>query len=157
MCQLVSKKRLLIKIVNGQRYPEDNKESNRSPAARDLRYMDVEIETQDGETLVGWFAYQHGDPTAYSTIVFYHENAGNIGYRISFMEWLYYEIGCNFLIIGYRGYGHSTGSPSEKGLMKDGEAIINWALNHEYIDNNDLFVYGRSMGGQVAIYIAEKY
>jgi len=41
--------------------------------------------------------------------------------------------------------------------MKDGEAIINWALNHEYIDNNDLFVYGRSMGGQVAIYIAEKY
>ena len=115
------------------------------------------IETKDGLKLKGWFTFHPEDANMKTTVIFFHENAGNIGYRIDFMEWLYYKIDCNFLLIGYRGYGHSEGSPSEQGLMIDGEAIFDWALTEPKIDNSNIFVYGRSMGGQVAIYVAYKY
>ena len=57
-------------------------------------------------------------------------------------------------MISYRGYDHSEGSPSEEGLMKDGKAIFNWAFKSEMIDPWNIYVYGRSLGGAVAIYTA---
>lgn len=60
------------------------------------------------------------------------------------------------LIVGYRGYGHSEGAPSEAGLELDAEAIFQFALNHKEINNSKLFVIGKSLGGAVAIQLAEK-
>jgi len=55
------------------------------------------------------------------------------------------------LIVGYRGYGHSEGTPTEQGLELDAEAIFQFALDHKEIDNSKLFVIGKSLGGAVAI------
>jgi fermentation-respiration switch protein FrsA (DUF1100 family) len=48
---------------------------------------------------------------------------------------LYFEVEVNVLIIGYRGYGHSEGKPSEEGIELDAEAIFEFALEHKEINN----------------------
>ena len=63
----------------------------------------------------------------------------------------------NVLIVGYRGYGHSTCSPSEKGLMIDGRAILGYAFSTSEIDPDNIFVFGASMGGATAIYSSTFY
>jgi hypothetical protein len=40
------------------------------------------------------------------------------------IDTLYFELEVNVLIVGYRGYGHSEGTPSESGLEYDAEAIF---------------------------------
>ena len=50
------------------------------------------------------------------------------------LEMLYYELDVNILIIGYRGYGHSQGTPSEGGLALDAEAIFQYVLDHQDIN-----------------------
>lgn len=61
----------------------------------------------------------------------------------------------NVVIVAYRGYGLSTGEPSENGIMLDSEAIINYLMIDlkEKINNEDIYIFGRSLGGAVAIYI----
>jgi len=46
------------------------------------------------------------------------------------------------LILAYRGYGNSEGTPSEKGLKLDAEAALEYALNDDEIDSNRIFVFG---------------
>ena len=48
---------------------------------------------------------------------------------------MYFEIEVNVLIVGYRGYGHSEGTPSEAGLEIDADAIFEFALGHKEINN----------------------
>ena len=69
---------------------------------------------------------------------------------------LYFELEVNVLIVGYRGYGHSEGTPSEEGLELDAEAIFDWAINSPQVNKSKLFVMGKSLGGAVAIQLAEK-
>ena len=56
--------------------------------------------------------------------------------------------------MAYRGYGDSEGEPSEEGLHLDAEATLDYALNDPNIDNDRLFVFGRSLGGAVAVRLA---
>ncbi len=72
------------------------------------------------------------------------------------IEVLYFELEVNVLIVGYRGYGHSEGTPSEQGLELDAEAIFKYALEHKEINKQKLFMLGKSLGGAVAIQLAEK-
>ena len=67
------------------------------------------------------------------------------------LELLYFELEVNIVIVGYRGYGHSQGSPSEAGLERDADAILNWALQHKEINNQKIYIFGRSLGGAVAV------
>lgn len=64
----------------------------------------------------------------------------------------------NLVIFGYRGYGKSEGTPSEKGLLIDGSAISHYVFEDEeagkYIDRNQVYLFGRSLGGAVAAVVA---
>jgi pimeloyl-ACP methyl ester carboxylesterase len=64
----------------------------------------------------------------------------------------------NVLVVGYRGYGYSEGYPTEEGLMLDSEAIIDYAFNDlaDMINVDDVYIFGRSLGGAVSIYIVDK-
>lgn len=55
-----------------------------------------------------------------------HENAGNIGLRLDFYETIYSSLKVNIVTFAYRGYSNSQGSPTEKGLKMDADAIINY-------------------------------
>ena len=64
----------------------------------------------------------------------------------------------NLIIFGYRGYGKSEGIPSEKGLYLDGDAVGHFVFEDEevgrYVDKNQVFLFGRSLGGAVAASVA---
>ena len=76
--------------------------------------------------------------------------------RLPFFEKLYDTLGANILAFGYRGYGHSEGTPSEAGLEIDGEAIWDYVQSRKDIDQSNLYIMGRSLGGAVAIQLTEK-
>jgi len=125
----------------------------RSPAEHGMTFKNVNIRTKDNELLHGWFIYQP-NPHMSKTIVYFHENAGNIGFRMPILIELYKTIKVNILLVAYRGYGQSTGSPSERGIMIDSDAILDHLFTSlkEDINSEQVYVFGKSLGGAVAIY-----
>lgn len=61
---------------------------------------------------------------------------------------------CNVVAISYRGYGHSSGSPSEKGILLDSQTALDYIQSHPILQSSPLFLYGQSLGGAVAIGLA---
>lgn len=91
------------------------------------------------------------------TLVFFHGNAGNIGFRVPNFHSLYTQTRCNILAIDYRGYGESgdpEGAIDEQGLQRDAEAAWAWVKARPEIDQAKVFLFGRSLGGAVAIALA---
>ena len=65
------------------------------------------------------------------------------------------QLGANIVIVGYRGYGHSEGKPSERGLEKDAKAIIDWVFNNKKIDPLQVYQYRQVLGGDVSLFGAQ--
>lgn len=61
------------------------------------------------------------------------------------------------LTVDYRGFGHSTGSPSEEGLITDGVALVDWAMHVAGISPDRIVLLGQSLGTAVASGVAEHY
>lgn len=81
-------------------------------------------------------------------------NAGNIGHTLPLVELLYKKMEYNVVTFSYRGYGLSTGKPSEKGIKIDAQTVLRHLADHPVIKSTKLILYGRSLGGAVAIYMA---
>ncbi|MFC6672211.1 alpha/beta hydrolase [Marinobacterium aestuariivivens] len=124
-----------------------------TPADIGLRYRDVEIDTDDGERLHGW--YLPGEPGS-ATLLFLHGNAGNISHRLDSLA-LFHELGLSVLIIDYRGYGRSSGSPNERGLYRDGEAALAYLLGRLNVPASKILLFGRSLGAAVAARLASRH
>lgn len=117
-----------------------------------LPYEDVSVQTVDGETVHGWFVPA---ADARATVLFCHGNAGNIANRVDAI-WLFHELGLNVCIFDYRGYGRSTGKPSEEGTYRDADAIWTWLTTTKGIEPGRVVVFGESLGGAVAAWLAEQ-
>ena len=86
-------------------------------------------------------------------IVFSHGNAGNMTHRQDFYQtWL--NLGFNILAYDYRGFGSSTGSPSEAGTYEDLRSVLKWASNKHW-KKERILLLGKSLGGGVASEIAK--
>ena len=125
----------------------------RTPDVAGLGYRDVRIPTADGLQLAGWLVAGPG-PEA-PTVLFLHGNAGNIGDRIDTLD-LLHRAGAAVLIIDYRGYGASEGSPSEQGLHADALAAWRWLVEEEHADPERIVLFGRSLGAAVAAELATR-
>ena len=90
------------------------------------------------------------------TLLYLHGNAGNIGHRLLNVQGLYSSIGCNVALLEYRGYGRSEGTPSEEGLCMDAQAALDFLLTRNDINTEKIVVFGRSLGGAVAIDLATR-
>lgn len=111
--------------------------------------------TKDKVKLHAWFVKANqSNPALCRTMIYFHGNAGNVGARIPHIDILVKRLNTNVLILAYRGYGHSEGTPSEDGLRLDAEATLDYALNDDEIDSSRVFVYGQSLGGAVAAQLA---
>jgi fermentation-respiration switch protein FrsA (DUF1100 family) len=84
--------------------------------------------------------------------VFFHENAGNIGLRMDWFEQMYKRLKVNIVCVAYRGYSKSEGEPGQEGIMKDVDVVINFCKSEPMINQSKVFVFGRSLGGAVAIH-----
>lgn len=99
-------------------YPEAGRNIVGTPDYVGFAYEPVEISTADGETLHGWFVPA---PAANVTVLFFHGNAGNISHRMEYLL-MFHRLGYNTFIFDYRGYGQSSGSPSESGTYLDAQS-----------------------------------
>jgi len=121
-----------------------------TPAMAGLAYEEVRIRTADGVSLHGWYL---PGPHPSRTLLFFHGNAGNISHRLESLQ-LFHQLGLAVLIIDYRGYGLSEGSPSETGLYQDASAAWRYLTGQRGIDAADIVLFGRSLGGAVAARLA---
>ena len=88
------------------------------------------------------------------TLVLLHGNAGNLSNRIYKLNELN-KLDINILLISWRGFSGNKGSPTEKNLYEDAEAAIRW-LNKKQVENNQIILYGESLGSGVVLEIAKK-
>ena len=146
------------------RHIYENPKSYQSPAERNMNYLTVTIERENGVKLKGWFIC-HLDSEANNVfksdelenrrlVVFFHENAGNIGLRLDYFQQLYHTLGIDVLVFAYRGYSDSTGEPTEEHLKQDSHEVMKYIKDHlakYYVNNGGIFLLGRSFGGAVAV------
>mmetsp|Transcript_76 Transcript_76/g.169 ORF Transcript_76/g.169 Transcript_76/m.169 type:complete len:343 (-) Transcript_76:158-1186(-) len=133
-----------------------NPKGYRTPKEMHLPFEDVYLDTEDGTCINGWLILQPQSENK-PCILYFHGNAGNIGHRLPGLKELYQQSGCNIFIIDYRGYGNSSGTPSEGGLILDAKASLNYLVERANVDNKNIIIFGRSLGGAVAIATAAKY
>lgn len=117
-----------------------------------LQSEEVWIELENGERLHGWYFPVAGSDKA---VLLCHGNAGNISHRLETAQFLV-EMGVNALLFDYRGYGRSDGSPSEANVYADAEAAYRWLIRKKSISPDKLYLFGRSLGGAVAIDLATR-
>jgi len=143
-----------------------NPKGIRIPSEMQLPFHDVFLDTEDGAEVNGWLITEKppgGESTDTSEIpdrpciLYLHGNAGNIGHRLPGLREMYYKLKCDIFIIDYRGYGNSSGSPSEYGLIRDAKAALKYLSERAPVDNKNIIVFGRSLGGAVAIALTAKY
>ena len=111
----------------------------------------VNITTSDNINLLGWFHKKN--LKKFKTIVYFHGNAGKLENRIHKLNH-FKDMDVNFLIIAWRGFSGNSGKPSERGLYDDGSSVILW-LKNLGLKENDIVLYGESLGTGVAIEIAQ--
>ncbi|CAG8728259.1 1563_t:CDS:2, partial [Dentiscutata heterogama] len=105
-------------------YPDGSREYVPNPSDYGiLNYDEVVLPTQDKVKIRIYVLQQVNDHRARGqpTILMFHGNAGNLGHCIPIAERFYNDFKCNVVMLSYRGYGYSEGSPTEKGLKIDAQ------------------------------------
>ena len=109
-----------------------------------------EILIPSDNDLIAWH-YKNNEN--FKTLVFFHGNAGDLSNRIYKLNELS-KLKLNYLIFAYRGFNGSKGKPSEKGLYEDAENILYWLKSNKIFENN-IIIYGESLGTAIAVHIAQ--
>lgn len=128
--------------------------------------FNLALNTPDGETLGAWFvlsdAYHQSTAPEdrvlseerlsyaiqnYPTILFLHGNAATRAFhvRVQYYTSFTSRLAANVLAIDYRGFGESTGTPSEDGLITDARAAFDWLVDHGAAAK-DILIVGHSLG-----------
>jgi len=121
----------------------------RTPAGVVADWESIDIPTEDGERLRAWWL---GHPDAPADVIYFHGNGGNLSLWLPVYAGIHAQ-GYNVLGVDYRGYGASTGSPTEDGLYADARAVL---AHHAArgAHRRRVVYWGRSLGGVVAAYAA---
>ncbi|PHS00485.1 MAG: hypothetical protein COA78_23835 [Blastopirellula sp.] len=93
-------------------------------------------------------------PESDKLVIYFHGNAGNIYHRIPSLLQLN-EFGVHVIGVSYRGYGKSEGRPSEYGVNEDGNAVFQHAVQRMGFAEENIIIFGRSIGTTVAINTAQ--
>ena len=122
-----------------------------------LEKEEIEKKNKDNyeEYYHGWYIAGHNKNsiTNGKCILFIHGNAGNISYRLNYIQKLY-ELGFSLMFFDYPGFGESTGIPNEKNCIECAHLFYKYLiLNHNFSVYN-IILYGESIGGAIAISLA---
>jgi len=128
------------------------RELEATPEALNLAYEDAWIGTEDGERLHGWFVPAD---SSRGTLLFFHGNAGNISHRLQSLL-IFNRLGLDVLMIDYRGYGQSSGSPGEQGTYLDARAAWDYLVGERGVEGDRVVIFGRSLGGAVGAWLASR-
>jgi len=126
-------------------------ENNYSGDKLNVSIIKVKITTQDDIELLSW--YHNKDIEKYKTILFLHGNAGSLENRIHKINHLK-DMNVNFLLVAWRGFSGNKGKPTEKGFYEDARSAVTW-LKSKGVKENNIIIYGESLGTGVATEIAQ--
>ncbi|KAK7052478.1 protein bem46 [Favolaschia claudopus] len=165
-------------LIYPSAFPPGSRTDVPIPSTYGLPYDDLELKTSDGITLRCYMLPQtrelsksHPSATqvvgeedvtedefiaARPTVIMFHGNGGNHGHRIPLAKVFYMRMRCNVLMVSYRGYGLSDGSPSEKGLQIDAQTALDYITSHPLLSQTRIILYGQSIGGAVSIDLASR-
>ena len=133
-------------------FPGTGREAVLTPQSYGMRFESLQIGTADGETLDAWWVPAED---ARGVVLFFHGNAGNISHRLDYLL-MFHRLRYTTLIVDYRGYGRSTGTPSEAGTYRDAEAAWEHVRHARLARPQDVVIAGESLGGAVATWLAAK-
>lgn len=119
----------------------------------DLPILPTTLTTADGERLAAWFLPQ-AEPKA--VVLYCHGNSGHLAHCVTTLR-LLHELGCTVMAFDYRGFGDSSGRPSEAGLYADAETALTWLTTRTGVQAQEVICYGESLGGGVAARTAQRF
>ena len=123
-----------------------------TPRASGTDYQPITLTTDDGERLHAWHLAR---PDALADVVLFHGNGGNLSVWSDVLVGLWRQ-GFDVLAIDYRGYGLSTGTPSEQGLYRDVDATLRLVDARPLDRSRPVIYWGRSLGTVMAAYAASR-
>ncbi|RYG68483.1 alpha/beta hydrolase [bacterium] len=136
------------RLIYYPNYP--SRELVRTPDRVGFRFREISLRTADRVHIHGWLLESAVHPSSGKTLLFFHGNAGNISHRLDKCR-VFLDLGLNVLIIDYRGYGQSTGRPTERGTYHDANAAYDYLKNELKLSPTQIVVYGESLGTAVAV------
>lgn len=125
----------------------------RTPAELGIEYRDVELTTSDGTRLSAWWLDAQGEAKA--TVLFLHGNAENISTHIGSVYWMP-ERGYQVLMLDYRGYGKSEGSPGLPAVFTDITAALDWMLAQPEVQGKPAYLLGQSLGASMGGFVVSQ-
>jgi fermentation-respiration switch protein FrsA (DUF1100 family) len=111
---------------------------------------EVLLDTADGERVIVWHVAPRDERPV---LLYFHGNGGSLRLRIDRFRALTAD-GQGLVALSYRGYGGSTGSPSETGILNDAAAVYNFATSRYAAGK--LALWGESLGSGVAVALASE-
>lgn len=125
-----------------------------TPTDYGLPYESVTIPINSEEQIHGWWV--PSPSTDAPVLLYFHGNGGNISANLPRVQ-RYRAVGFSVFLIDYRGYGLSEGRfPSEKRVYEDAEAAWRYLVDERGIDPQQLYVFGHSLGGAIALELATR-
>ena len=112
---------------------------------------EVVLDTADGEKVIAWHVPPRGER---QVVLYFHGNGGSLRYRVERFRALTAD-GTGLVALSYRGYGGSTGSPTEPGLIADARAAYAFALARYPAER--IVLWGESLGSGVAVALAAEH
>ena len=117
-----------------------------------LNHKIEKIKIPSDYELTSWYFKKN---ESFKTLLFFHGNAGSLENRIYKLNDLS-KLNLNYLIVAYRGFSGNKGNPTEEGLYKDARAAKYW-LNLNNINDQNIILYGESLGTAIAIDLSKDY
>ncbi|NEP16283.1 MAG: alpha/beta hydrolase [Leptolyngbya sp. SIO4C1] len=124
-----------------------------SPADLQLEYEEIWLPAGRSQ-LHGWWL---PTPESDRVLLYLHGNGENISANLEHAR-RYQQMGFSVLLFDYRGYGRSQGPfPSEQRVYEDAALGWNYLTQQRQIDPQNIWIFGHSLGGAIAIDLAVKH
>jgi pimeloyl-ACP methyl ester carboxylesterase len=122
-----------------------------TPSEFGVPFTAVTLTTADGEQVRAWLL---AATDARAFVVYFHGNGGNLSIWAPILSDLAVH-GYDVLAVDYRGYGLSSGRPTESGVYRDADAVVEH-LSTANTGSRPVIYWGRSLGTAVAAYAASR-
>lgn len=123
-----------------------------TPASDNLAYENLAFRSSDGVGLSAWYIPSEASR---GSVIICHGNARNMSSDLDAVK-MFHEFGYHVLIMDYRGYGKSEGSPNEQGTYRDAQAAWDLLVHSKRESPDRIVICGRSLGAAIAVDLASK-